>query len=309
MSSTKIVKKMSLGQYMKEHYWLYILLLPGIVYLIIFNYIPMYGIVLPFIDYNMVKGFAGSPWVGLENYAYLFKSPDFLTVFKNSVVLSMIRLAFGFPAPIILALLINEIRKLWYKRIVQTVVYVPHFVSWVVIAGIVTNMLSADGGSVNYIIKLFGGTAINFLIEPKYFRSIIVISEIWKEAGWGTIIYLAAMTGIDPQMYEAATVDGAGRFRQMLSITIPCIVPTMIVLLVLRMGSILNNGFEQVFLLYSPSVYEVGDVLETFSYRLGLMEGRFSFASAVGMFQSLIGLVLIVVTNKIANKSEGGGLW
>ena len=313
--STKTTRKKdakgtsSFIKYFKKHYWLYIMALPGIIYLIIFNYIPMYGIVLPFFDYNMAKGLSGSEWVGLENFKYLFQSPDFFRVFKNSLVLSLMRLIFGFPMPIILALLLNEIRVRWLKKTIQTVVYIPHFVSWVVIASIVTNLLSADGGAFNHILSYFGVGPINFLIESKYFRWIIVFAEIWKECGWGTIIYLAAMTGIDTEFYEAAMVDGASRFRQITSITIPCIIPTMVVLLVLRMGNILQNGFEQVFLLYSPSVFEVGDVLETFAYRLGLMEGRFSFASAVGMCQSIIGLVLIFSANKLAKKIEGGNLW
>lgn len=253
-------------KYFKVHYWLYIMVIPGLLYLLLFHYVPMYGLAIPFFDYSPVKGLAGSAFVGLKNFQYLFKSPDFLNVLKNSLVLSFEKLAFGFPAPLILALIINEIRRTRVKKVIQTVVYIPHFVSWVVMSGIIISLLSSDGGIINKIVVAFGGEKINFLINSKYFRPILVITDIWKEVGWGTIVYLAAMSGIDVSLYEAAQMDGAGRFKQILYITIPGIVPTMIVLLVLRMGSVLGNGFEQVFLLYSPSVYDVGDVLETFTY-------------------------------------------
>lgn len=303
-----VARRADFFRYFKAHYWLYLMVVPGIVYLIIFHYVPMYGIAIPFFDYSPVKGLLGSEFVGLENFKYLFKSPDFLNVLKNSLILSFEKLLFGFPAPLILALIINEIRRMRVKKVVQTVVYIPHFVSWVVMSGIIISLLSTDGGIVNKIVVALGGEKINFLINSKYFRPILVITDIWKEVGWGTIVYLAAMSGIDVSLYEAAEMDGAGRFKQILYVTIPCIVPTMIVLLVLRMGSVLSNGFEQVFLLYSPSVYDVGDVLETFSYRLGLLEGRYSFATAVGMFQSLVGLLFISISNKLAAKA-GGALW
>lgn len=295
-------------RYFKSHYWLYIMVLPGLIYLLIFHYLPMYGIAIPFFDYSPVKGLLGSKYVGPDNFKYLFKSPDFLNVLKNSLVLSFEKLLFGFPAPLILALIINEIRRTRIKKVVQTVVYIPHFVSWVVMSGIIISLLSTDGGIVNKIVVALGGEKVNYLINSKYFRPILVITDIWKEVGWGTIVYLAAMSGIDVSLYEAADMDGAGRFKQIIYVTIPSIVPTMIVLLVLRMGSVLSNGFEQVFLLYSPSVYDVGDVLETFSYRLGLLEGRYSFATAVGMFQSLVGLIFISISNKLAAKA-GGALW
>lgn len=295
-------------RYFKSHYWLYIMVLPGLIYLLIFHYLPMYGIAIPFFDYSPVKGLLGSKYVWLDNFKYLFKSPDFLNVLKNSLVLSFEKLLFGFPAPLILALIINEIRRTRIKKVVQTVVYIPHFVSWVVMSGIIISLLSTDGGIVNKIVVALGGEKVNYLINSKYFRPILVITDIWKEVGWGTIVYLAAMSGIDVSLYEAADMDGAGRFKQIIYVTIPSIVPTMIVLLVLRMGSVLSNGFEQVFLLYSPSVYDVGDVLETFSYRLGLLEGRYSFATAVGMFQSLVGLIFISISNKLAAKA-GGALW
>lgn len=289
---------------------LYLLVLPGVIYLVIFHYIPMYGVVIAFKDFSVTKGIWDSPWVGLENFFYLFKSKDFYNIFKNSVLISLYRLLWGFPAPIILALLLNEIRSISFKRLSQTLIYIPHFISWVVIAGIVVNLLSPSAeGMVNYVISSFGYPPINFLLEPKYFRSIVVISEIWKEAGWGTIIYLAAISGIDVFLYESAIIDGANRLKQVWYITLPGIASTVVVLLILRMGHILNNGFEQIFLLYNPLTYQVADVFETFTYRVGLLEGRFSFATAVGIFQSIIGLVLILITNNLSRKYKGSGLW
>lgn len=200
------------SRYFKAHYWLYLMVLPGLIYLFIFHYVPMYGVAIPFFDYSPVKGLVGSKFVGLDNFKYLFKSPDFLNVLKNSLVLSFEKLLFGFPAPLILALIINEIRQIRIKKVVQTVVYVPHFVSWVVMSGIIISLLSTDGGIVNSIIAALGGDKVNFLINSKFFRPILVITDIWKEVGWGTIVYLAAMSGIDLSLYEAAEIDGADRF-------------------------------------------------------------------------------------------------
>ena len=293
----------------KKHPWMYAFLVPGLIYLIIFQYIPMYGIMIAFKKFSLTKGIMKSPWIGLENFKLLFRSRDFQNVFRNSVVLSLLRLACGFPAPIILALLLNEVRLTAIKRVIQTIVYLPHFVSWVVICGMVNNILSPAGGIVNGLITRLGGQSINFIISSKYFRSILIISEIWKECGWGTIIYLAAISGIDPTLYEAARVDGANRWHQVWHVTLPCILNTIVVVLILRMGSILNNGFEQIYLLYSPAVYEVADVFETYSYRVGFLEGRYSYSSAVGLFQSVVGLIMILVTNKIAGAMGETGLW
>jgi putative aldouronate transport system permease protein len=215
----------------------------------------------------------------------------------------------GFPVPIILALMLNEVKNIYYKKTIQTILYLPHFISWVVIVGIVYNFLSPSTGIINHIIKLFGGEPIAFLQEEKYFRSILVISDIWKGSGWGTIIYLAAISGIDESLYEAAIIDGATRMQRIRYVTIPGIMSTIIVLLILRSGSILRNGFEQIFLMYSPLVYDVADVFETYTYRVGLREGRFSYATAVGMFQSIVGLILIWTTNRLSRKFGEGGLW
>lgn len=285
------------------------MLIPGMAFLFVFNYIPMYGVSIAFKDFNIVKGIWQSPWVGLDNFVYLFRSRDFYVIFRNSILISIYRLFWGFPVPIILALMLNEIRNIYYKKTIQTILYLPHFISWVVIVGIVYNFLSPSTGIVNYVIQAMGGQSVAFLQKEEYFRSILVITDIWKEAGWGTIIYMAAIAGIEVSIYEAAVIDGATRVQRIRYVTIPGIMSTIVVLLILRTGSILRNGFEQVFLMYSPLVYDVADVFETYTYRVGLREGRFSYATAVGMFQSVIGFILILTTNKIAKKYGEGGLW
>jgi len=309
VQGVKSRSKKSIWETIFRQKWLFIMLIPGMTLLIIFKYIPMYGIIIAFKDFNIVKGIWQSPWVGLDNLKYLFRSQDFYIILRNSILISLYRLLWGFPAPVILALLLNEVRHIHYKKAIQTILYLPHFISWVVIVGIVYNFLSPSTGIVNHIIKMFGREPIAFLQKEEYFRSILVITDIWKEAGWGTIIYLAAITSIDENLYEAAIIDGATRLQRVLYITIPGIMSTIVVLLILRSGSILRNGFEQIFLMYSPLVYDVADVFETYTYRVGLQEGRFSYATAVGMFQSIVGLILIWTTNALARKYDVGGLW
>ena len=303
------VPKQSFLSYAARNPWLYILLAPGFVFMLIFRYAPMYGVVIAFQDFNLVKGPFASPWVGFDNFAYLFQSEAFLRVFRNSVLISVYRLGFAFPVPILMAIMLSEVRNMAFKRAVQTIVYLPHFISWVVLAGILQNLLSPSTGAVNLVLKAMGADAIAFLQEPKLFRSVLVVSDIWKEAGWGTIIYLAAITGIDTQLYEAAIIDGANRLQHILYVTIPGIASTIVIILILRMGYILRNGFEQIFLLYNPIVMEVADVFETYTYSVGIREGRFSFATAVGLFQSLVGFTLILATNRFAKKYGEGGLW
>lgn len=295
--------------YVSHNRWLYVLLIPGTAFLILFRYVPMYGVVIAFKDFSVVRGIWRSPWVGLANFVYLFTSSGFYEIFRNSVLISLYRLLFAFPVPILMAILLSEMRSVVFKKTVQTIIYLPHFISWVVIAAMVFNFLSPSTGLVNKVVVALGGKPRAFLQDPRAFRSIIVLSDIWKESGWGTIIYLAAILGIDPELYEAAVIDGANRFQRILRITLPGIVNTIIVILILRMGSILRNGFEQIFLLYSPLVYEVADVFETYTYRVGIREGRFSFATAVGLFQSVIGLVLIVAANTLARKYGESSLW
>lgn len=300
--------KQSLLAYVSANRWLYIILLPGMLYLIVFNYIPIYGILIAFKKFSIVRGIVASPWIGFENFRALFGSIHFYRVFRNSLVISALRLVWGFPVPVILALLLNETRHMGYKRTIQTIVYVPHFISWVVIVGMAVNFLSPEG-AINWVIRLLGDKPVSFMIEPRYFRGIVVVTEIWKEAGWGTIIYLAAISGIDPQLYEAAIVDGAGRLRRIWHITLPGIVTTIVVLLILRLGHILDNGFEQIFLLYNSMTLDVADVFETFSYRTGLQEGRLSFSTAVGLFKSAVGLFLILGTNALARRLRETALW
>ncbi|MCK9478567.1 MAG: ABC transporter permease subunit [Firmicutes bacterium] len=296
-------------QYIKKNFWLYLLLIPGVAYFLIFHYAPMYGILIAFKDFDVVKGVWNSSWIGLDNFTYLFKSKDFFNILSNSIIISFYRLFFGFPAPIILAILLNEVRSNTYKRTIQTILYLPHFISWVVITGIIYVFLSPSTGVVNLMINEFGGKSIAFLQEPKYFRSIIVLSGIWKETGWGTIVYLSAITSIDVEQYEAAFIDGANRLQTILYITLPSIMSTIVVLLILRMGNILRNGFEQIFLLYNPMVYNVADVFETYSYRVGILEGRFSYSTAVGIFQSVVGLIFIMSSNYLSRKVNDAGLW
>ena len=306
ISSSKLTL---LWKHMVTHKWLYILLLPGMLHLFIFHYIPMYGVSIAFKDFDIVKGIGASPWVGFENFITVFGSKDFIKVLRNSVLISVYRIIWGFPAPIILALMLNEVKSNYYKKTLQTIVYLPHFISWVVLAGIISNFLSPSTGVVNHVIVMLGGQPIAFLQKQEWFRSVLIFSDMWKEAGWGTIIYLAAITSIDASMYEAAYIDGASRLQQIRYITLPSIAGTIIVLLTLKVGALLKNGFEQIFMLYNPLVYDVADVFETYSYRVGIQGGMFSYGTAVGLFQSVVGLILIYSTNKLAKKFENGSLW
>lgn len=305
----KRLKNDGLFAYMLRNKWLYVLLLPGFAYLFVFKYIPMLGIVIAFKELNLVRGIFGSEWVGFDNFRFLFQSSHFYRVLRNSLLLSIYQIIWGFPAPIVLALMLNEVRKVAFKRITQTILYLPHFISWVVLAGIIINFLSPSTGIVNFIITSFGYEPIPFLLKAEYFRSIIVSAEIWKEVGWGTIIYLAAMTGIDPTLYESATMDGASRIQKILYITMPGIATTVVILLLLKLGNILDNGFEQVFLLYNPMTYETADVFETYTYRIGLQDGRLSYATAVGLFKSVVGFILIISANYAARRISGKSIW
>lgn len=303
------VKKLSGLKYLVKNRNMYIMLLPGVLFFLVFRYIPLAGNVMAFQDYNMRLGIFGSKWIGLGNLTYLFGTDKFLQVLRNSIVISLLKLLWGFPMPILLALLINELQWLKYKKFVQTSVYLPHFISWPIIGGLVMAFLSPTNGFVNAIIKQMGGKSIYFLAEPRYFRTILVVTDIWKDAGWGTIVYMAAIAGVNTELYEAAMVDGAGRFRQLVHITLPHLVPTIVVLLILRTGSMLENGFDQIFILYNTSVYEVGDVLETYIYRLGLVNAKYSLSTAAGMFQSVVGFVMILVTNRLAKTVSGSSIF
>jgi putative aldouronate transport system permease protein len=293
-------KKENLLKYFMNNRYLYLLMLPGVIYLIIFKYVPMYGVIIAFKDFSFAKGIIGSPFNNFENFKTLFSSQDFYRILFNSVYLSIVKIIFAFPIPIIFAIMLNEVGNKKFKRITQTIMYLPHFISWVVIGGIVVIFMSADGGLINEIIKKLGYQPIPFLSSESWFRAVVIITDVWKEAGWGTIIYLASLTSISPEYYEAATVDGANRWQQILYITLPCISNTIIILLTLKIGGLMTNGFEQIYILQNPINMAVSDVFETYTYRVGLANTQYSYASAVGLFQSIIGLILIYCTNKIA---------
>lgn len=300
--------KLSLKGISRNRY-LYLLLLPGLIYFIIFKYGPMYGVIIAFQDYNMIKGISGSEWVGLEQFERLFRTSTFKQVFMNTFIISLLKLVFGFPAPIVLALLLNEIRHRVFKRVTQSIMYLPHFVSWVIFSGIIISFLNPVDGLFNFIIKEFGGDPINFLIRSEYFRTILVTSDIYKGMGWGTIIYLAAITGVNLELYEASRIDGASRMRQTWHITLPAIRPVIFIMLILSLGGILEAGFEQIYLLYSPLVYEVADVIDTYVFRMGIQRANYSLATAAGLFKSVIGLFFIVSANAIVKRFGGDGLW
>lgn len=288
------------------------LMLPGLLYYLIFHYIPMFGIIIAFKDVNPFEGVQGiftAKWVGFKHFINFFNSYYFWNVLGNTLAISLQKLILGFPAPIILALLLNEINNVYFKRVVQTISYMPHFISMVVMAGLVTTVLSTNGGLVNEILKLMGREPIFFLGEPKYFRAILVFSHIWKEVGWGSIIYLAAITSIDQEQYEAAIIDGANKFQRMWYITIPGILHIVTIMLILEVGGLLNAGFEQVLLLYSPPVYKVADIIDTYVYREGLISLKYSYSTAVGLFKSVVALILIVSTNFLAKKFDQQGIW
>ena len=295
--------------YLKKKKYLYILLIPCVVYFIIFNYIPMYGIIIAFKNFNFAKGILGSEWIGFENFKYMFGLSDFYQVFWNSLYLGFLRMIFGFPIPILLALLLNEIKNRTYQRITQTVLYLPHFISWVVIGGIMVNFLSPSWGIVNIILKQLGSEPVFFMASEQWFRPLVLLSSIWKESGWGTIIYLAAIAGINTELYEAVKIDGANRLQSLWHITLPGIKSTIVVLLILRLGQIMGNGFEQIFVLQNPMNLNVSEVFETYTYRVGIVGGRFSFATTVGLFTSVIGTIFLLASNKAASLLKEDGIW
>jgi putative aldouronate transport system permease protein len=294
------------------HRFYYYLIIPGMLYFLIFDYIPMFGIIVAFKDISPFEGVSAiftNDWVGFKHFVRFWNSYYFWNVMRNTLLISGYKLLIGFPASILLALLLNELRNAVYKRIVQTISYLPHFISTVVVAGLAMMVLSTDGGLVNAIIVQFGGEPIHFLGNPLYFRSVLVISHVWQTIGWGSILYLAAMTGIDPGLYEAAKMDGASRIRQAWHITLPGIAPVIAILLILSIGGLLNAGFEKVLLLYSPAVYEVADIIDTYVYREGLSKLDYSFATAVGLFKNVLAMFLILGANYIAKKMNQTGIW
>lgn len=291
-----------LGREMWKHRWFYLLLTPPVAYYIIFRYVPIYNAQIAFKDFRPLLGVEGSPWIGFEHFQTFFNSFYFNELIINTLVLSAGKLVFGMPFAIILALAIYESQFLMFRSLVQTVTYLPHFLSWVLMFGLLLGLLSPAGGMVNDVIKSAGGQAIPFLTSPDWFRQIVIGSDIWKETGWSTILYLAALLGINPDLYEAAAVDGASRFQRIWHISLPGIIPVMVLITLLRLGTILDAGFSQIFVLYSVPVYNVGDILDTWVYRAGILDFQFSLATAVGIFKGIIGLALILTANKIAQR-------
>lgn len=304
----KVKKQKSKIHSVLRHWQLSLLFLPGLIYYIVFRYAPMYGVAIGFVEYMPLEGISGSAWVGMQYFDKLFSSPAFLQVLGNTLIISFYKIIFYFPVPIILALMLNEMHDGLFKRISQTVFYLPHFLSWVIMAGIISAILSSEG-VINLVIHALGGQPVIFLADEKSFRFIIVLTSIWKEAGWNTVIYLAAISGISPELYEAAIIDGANGFQRVIHITIPCIISTILVTLILRLGSLMDAGFEQVLLLYNPSVYSVGDILDTYVYRNGLGKGQFSLTTAAGLFKGVVGLILVGGSNAIVKRMGEEGLW
>ena len=293
----------------KEYRFILFLILPGLIYFAIFSYIPMYGVQLAFKEYIYSKGIWGSPFVGLQNFRYAMADQQFWLSWRNTIIISLCRLVFVFPVPIFLSLLLNELSSGAYKRVLQTIFTFPHFLSWIVIGGIMVNMFSSSG-AVNNMIAALGGERVQFLAAPEKFRPTVYLTDIWKESGWSCIIYLAAITGISPEYYEAATVDGANRFHKILYITLPGIASTISVLLILSIGNIMNGGFDQIFNLYNPAVYETGDIIDTYIYRTTFQTGGdFGISTAVGLFKSVINLILLTTANMVSRRVSGSSLY
>ena len=311
MSNGTIVKKEknTVWKKIKQNKFLYLLFLPVIIYYIMFHYAPMFGIIVAFKKYNIFRGVWDSPWVGLEYFRQFFGSTYFFRLLRNTLMISLYDLIFNFPAPIILALLMNELKNGFFKKTVQTVSYLPHFISIVIIASMYVSFLQPSSGVINNIIERFGGDRIYFLADSRYFWGLFTAMNIWRSVGWGTIIYLAALAGVDMELYEACIVDGGGRLRQTISITLPSISPTIIIMLIFRVGSLLSVNSESILLMYNPTIYETSDVISTFVYRRGLLEADYSYSAAVGLFQAVIGLLLISGTNWLSKRYSETSLW
>ena len=299
----------SIKKILWDQRYLIILLIPCLVYYIIFCYVPMYGLIIAFKNFDISLGYWGSPWVGLKYFQDFLYGPYLLRLIRNTFVISFSSLIFGFPIPIMFALFVNELKNKHYKKLVQTVSYLPHFVSLVIVMGIMRQIFSQDTGVINKIITATGGTPINFFMQKEWFVSIFVGSGIWQGFGWNSIIYLAAMSSIDTQLYDAAKIDGAGRFTRMWHVTLQGIKPTIMTLLVLNMGSLLNVGYEKIILMYNPATYETADVISTYVFRAGLQGGNYSFGTAVGLLNSLIAIIFLVSANYLSNKFTETSLW
>ncbi|MCI9626142.1 MAG: sugar ABC transporter permease [Clostridia bacterium] len=311
-TGTDLRKHFSLKTKVKNELWqnryLYLLAIPVIAYYVLFCYLPMFGLVIAFKQYELGKGIMESQWVGLKYFQEFFGGIYFGRLMRNTLLISFYSILFGFPAPIIFALLMNELRQRRFKKVVQTVTYLPHFISLVVICGMIVDFLASDG-VLTRMLTVFGGQKTNYVGDARYFRAIYVISDIWQGIGWGSIIYLAALAGIDQQLYEAAVIDGAGRWKQTLHITLPGILPTIMIMLIMRVGQILSVGYEKIILLYGAGTYEVADVISSYVYRMGIGQSRYSFSAAVGLFQSVVNVILLVAANKTSRRLSGTSLF
>jgi putative aldouronate transport system permease protein len=307
--STKFSKFITDFSKYKKYWVLVLMFLPAIIYFSVFRYGPMYGVIIAFKNYKIRGTIMGADWVGLENFLFLFKQPTFFRAVINTFVVSLLRLITGFPMPIILAILLSEVRSTGFKKVTQTISYLPHFLSWVVLAGIFIPLLSPSSGPINLVLKAFGLKPIYFMADNNWFRTVLIVTGIWKGMGWGSIVYLATIAGISPSLYEAAECDGAGRMQKIFYITLPSLVPTITILLILNVGQMMNAGFDQIFNLYNPMVYEKADIIDTYVYRLGLQNMKYSLATAAGLFKNLIGFTLVITTNAITRRINDYGLW
>lgn len=301
-------RRNALVKRIRREWPLYLMALPAIAFFLVYRYAPMYGVMMAFQDFRLAKGFGGSAWVGLANFHKFLGSAFFPVILRNTVLISFLKILFGFPAPIILALMLNAVRKTWQKRMLQTVMYIPHFISWIVAAGIINAFFLPGSGVVPQFLAQFG-VQCRWLVDSKSFRGFLVGTEIWKSAGWGSIIYLAALTSVNPELYEAATLDGANSWNRMRYITFPCIWPTILTMLILRIGNVLNAGFEQILTLQSNSVYMVSEVIDTYVYKTSFVNGEYGLGAAAGLFKSAVGMVLVIVTNFLSRKSGEGRIW
>ena len=297
------------GDHVKREWQLYLMLLPTVIWLLVFLYKPMYGLQVAFKDYSIFRGVAGSPWIGFEHFETLFGNDQFLRALKNTVIMSFYTLLFGFPMPIILALMFNEVLNATFRKTAQTIVYLPHFISSVIIAGIVITAFSPSAGIVNTVMGWFGIDPIYFLTKPEWFRPIFVGTGIWQESGFQSIVYLAAIAGVSPTLYESAVIDGASRWQMMWKITIPSILPTILIMLIIRIGNIMEVSFELVMLLYQPATYETADVVNTWVYRQGLQSGQYDLAAAAGLFNALVAFTLVMTANTLSRRYARTSLW
>jgi|SRR5690625_2985976 len=302
-------KRSELVRNILKNKWIYLMIAPGLIYFFVYKYIPMGWLVISFQEYKPYMGISGSEWVGFAQFRRLFTSPDFWMILRNTLVLFGLQIFIYFPIPIILALMLNELRKEYFKKTIQTLIYLPHFMSWVVVVSISYVLLTLDGGLINGLLESLGFSKINFLLDSKWFRPMYIIQVIWREAGWGTIVFLAAIASVDPQLYEAARMDGANRMRQIWHITLPAIRSVIVILLILKIGDVLELGFEHIFLLLNSTNRHVAEIFDTYVYVAGLRQGQFSYATAVGFFKGFVGLILVVFANWLAGKFDQEGVF